>query len=108
MVSIWNSVAFDKDADRLVLATGINLYLVKAKLEQERKFIYTNYNLASATYIGTIGNGYTGSKDLDLEAHWCGDKFGEGIDKETGNRLVRRNDGRWNNNSKSISWSYAH
>ena len=112
-----NSVAFDKDADRLAVSYWDQSVSGESKVRTGAVNLYTlTDNLASATYIGTIGNGYTGSKDLDLGSSLdSGDKFGEGIDlNETGNRLVMSGmmaDG--NNNSKSNSGevmpvSYTH
>ena len=102
-----NSVAFDKDADRLAVGYWDQSVSGESKVRTGAVNLYTlTDNLASATYIGTIGNGYSGSKDLDLGSSLNnGDKFGEGIDlNETGNRLVMSGmmaDG--NNNSKSNS-----
>ena len=86
-----NSVAFDKDADRLAVgyldqsnpggnnpkSGAVNLYTLTD-------------NLASATYVGTIGNRYTGEKDIDVESSLSNnDQFGEGVAlNETGSRLV--------------------
>ena len=86
------SVAFDKDADRLAVTFNdksspnsnakpgaVNLYTLTA-------------DLASATLVGTIGDGYDAEdkEDVDLNSSLdVKDLFGEGVDlNETGSRLV--------------------
>ncbi|MDA9749178.1 YDG domain-containing protein, partial [Pelagibacteraceae bacterium] len=87
---LGKSVAFDKDADRLAVSFndksseggttkpgGVHLYNLTD-------------NLASATYVATIGDGYSGGKNVDLSAYMdTKDLFGDGVDlNETGSRLV--------------------
>ena len=84
------SVAFDKDANRLAVTFNdksspnsnakpgaVNLYTLTA-------------DLASATLAGTVGDGYTGGKNVNLSSSLdVRDLFGEGVDlNETGSRLV--------------------
>ena len=86
-----NSVAFDKDANRL--AVGFNdASPPSSKTRPGAVNLYTlSADLASATLVGSIGNGYsTKSKDVDLSSSLdAKDIFGEGVDlNETGSRLV--------------------
>ena len=83
-------MAFDKDANRLAVTFNdksspnsnakpgaVNLYTLTA-------------DLASATLAGTVGDGYTGGKNVNLSSSLdAKDLFGEGVDlNETGSRLV--------------------
>ena len=87
---LGKSVAFDKDANRLAVSFndksseggttkpgGVHLYNLTD-------------NLASASYVATIGDGYSGGKNVDLSAYMdAKDLFGDGVDlNETGSRLV--------------------
>ena len=87
-----NSVAFDKDADRLVVGFYDQTQDSGSKRKPGAVNLYTlTSNLASATLVGTIGNGYsTKSKDVNLSSSIeAKDIYGEGVDlNETGSRLV--------------------
>ena len=99
-----NSVAFDKDANRLAVGYWDQS---SGKSRSGAVNLYTlTDNLASATYSGTIGNGYSGSDNVDIGSSLKkGDKFGEGVDlNETGSRLVMSGmmaDGKNDNQSNS-------
>ena len=85
------SVAFDKDANRLA-ATFNDKSSPNTNAKPGAVNLYTlTADLASATLIGTIGDGYDAEdEDVDLNSSLdAKDLFGEGVDlNETGSRLV--------------------
>ncbi len=85
------SVAFDKDANRLAV-TFNDKSSPNSNAKPGAVNLYTlTSDLASATLVGTIGDGYdTKDKDVDLSSSLdVRDLFGEGVDlNETGSRLV--------------------
>ena len=84
------SVAFDKDASHL--AVGFNdKSSPGSKGKPGAVHLYTlTADLASATLVATVGDGYTGDKDVNLSDYMdIKDIFGTGVDlNETGSRLV--------------------
>ncbi len=85
------SVAFDKDANRLA-ATFNDKSSPNNNAKPGAVNLYTlTADLASATLVGTIGDGYDAEdEDVDLNSSLdAKDLFGEGVDlNETGSRLV--------------------
>ncbi len=84
------SVAFDKDANRLA-ATFNDKSSPNNNAKPGAVNLYTlTSDLASATFEGTVGDGYSGGKNVNLSSSlYEKDFFGEGVDlNETGSRLV--------------------
>ncbi len=84
------SVAFDKDANRLA-ATFNDKSSPNNNAKPGAVNLYTlTSDLASATFAGTVGDGYSGGNNVNLNSSLdAKDLFGEGVDlNETGSRLV--------------------
>ncbi len=87
---LGKSVAFDKDANRLAVSFNDKLSEGGTTKPGGVHLYNLTDNLASASYVATIGDGYSGGKNVDLSAYMdAKDLFGDGVDlNETGSRLV--------------------